>query len=142
MKSLIALLLRISLGIAFLSAVADRFGVWGAPGTAGVVWGNMDNFLQYTSLLTFGATGVLLQILGWTATIMEGLLGVLLIVGLKIKQVAFLSGMLLLCFGIGMACNISPKTPFDYSVFSACFGAFLLMFQPVGKWGLDYFLKK
>lgn len=142
MKDLVVLLLRISLGIAFLSAVADRFGYWGAPGAAGVAWGNMDNFLQYTSLLTFGATGILLQILGWTATILEALFGILLIVGLKIKQVAFLSGVLLLCFGIGMACNISPKTPFDYSVFSACFGAFLLMFQPVGKWGLDSFLKR
>lgn len=142
MKSLVILLLRLSLGIAFLSAVADRFGFWGEPGATGVAWGNMSNFLQYTSMLTFGASGVLLQILGWAATILEGILGALLIVGLKVKQVAFLSGILLLCFGIGMACNVSPKAPFDYSVFSACFGAFLLTLQPVSKWSLDCFFEK
>jgi len=34
------LILRIVLGITMLSAVADRFGLWGAPGDPGVAWGN------------------------------------------------------------------------------------------------------
>lgn len=142
MKNTIILLLRILLGIAFLSAVADRLGYWGPPESALTAWGNWDNFLQYTSSLTFGATGILLQILGWTATILEALLGVFLILGYKTKQTAFCSGVLLLLFGIGMTLNMHIKYPLDYSVFSACFGAFLLAYQPEGKWSLDHLLRK
>lgn len=35
---------RIALGAAFLSAVADRFGLWGKYGG----WGNFANFTKYT----------------------------------------------------------------------------------------------
>ena len=33
------LLLRVALAVAFLSAVADRLGLWGPAGTGGVEWG-------------------------------------------------------------------------------------------------------
>ena len=36
---------RIALGVAFLSAVADRFGLWGKYGG----WGNFANFTKYTA---------------------------------------------------------------------------------------------
>ncbi len=141
MKNFVILLLRFALGAAFLSAAADRFGLWGPPGSAIVAWGNMDNFLNYTSLVTFGSSGILLKILGWTATILEIVLGIFLIIGFKVKPTAILSGILLLLFGIGMVFNLPPKTVLDYSVFSACFGAFLLAFQPRIKFSVDYFLK-
>ncbi|HET8839684.1 MAG TPA: DoxX family protein [Flavobacteriaceae bacterium] len=140
MKAIVILLLRFALGLAFLSAVADRFGLWGPPGSAIVAWGNMENFLGYTSTVTFGATGILLKILGWTATILEAVLGIFLIIGFKMKSTAILSGLLLLLFGIGMVCNLPAKTVLDFSVFSACFGAFLLAFQPRIKFSVDYFL--
>ena len=35
-----SLLLRIGLGVGFLSAVADRLGLWGAFGQPNVEWGN------------------------------------------------------------------------------------------------------
>jgi len=34
------LIIRYTLAITFLSAVADRFGFWGSPGEANVAWGN------------------------------------------------------------------------------------------------------
>lgn len=142
MKSLVILLLRIALGVAFISAVADRLGYWGLPGSELVAWGDMDHFFQYTSTLTFGTSGIFLKILGWVATILEGLLGVFLIIGFKVKDSAIVSGILLLLFGIGMACNTHFKYVLDYSVFSACFGAFLLAYQPITKWSLDHFLKR
>ena len=43
--------LRSAIGFAFLSAVADRFGWWGAPGETGVVWGSFSRFLAYTATL-------------------------------------------------------------------------------------------
>jgi hypothetical protein len=40
------LLLRVGLGVGFLSAVADRFGLWGAFGQPNVEWGNFSRFLE------------------------------------------------------------------------------------------------
>lgn len=48
---LITLYLRLALGIGYLSAVADRLGWWGPPGTPQVAWGNFQNFLLYTAKL-------------------------------------------------------------------------------------------
>lgn len=142
MKNTVILLLRIALGVAFLSAVADRLGYWGPPESALTAWGNWDNFLSYTSSVTFGSSGVLLKIFAIAATVLEGIFGAFLILGYQTKRTAFASGVLLLLFGIGMALNTHIKYTFDYSVFSACFAAFLLAYQPVGKWGLDSLLRK
>lgn len=137
MKNLIILLLRLALGIAFLSAVADRLGFWGSPESALTAWGNWDNFLSYTSTLTFGASGMFLKILAVLATVLEAVFGILLILGYKTKQTALLSGFLLLSFGICMALNTHFKYALDYSVFTAAFAAFLLSVQGKIKWSLD-----
>lgn len=137
MKDAMIFLLRIALGVAFLSAVADRFGMWGAVESPIVTWGNMDNFLQYTSTLTFGASGLLLTILGYGVTILEAVFGIFLIIGYKTKRTALFSGVLLLIFGLSMALNLNIKYAFDYSVFSAAFGALLLAYQGKIKWSLD-----
>ena len=50
------LVLRIVLGITMLSAVADRFGLWGAPGSNVVAWGNWENFVIYTQTLNSWAS--------------------------------------------------------------------------------------
>jgi hypothetical protein len=43
--------LRLTLGISFLSAVTDRFGLWGAYGQPNAVWGNFGRFVDYTAKL-------------------------------------------------------------------------------------------
>jgi len=42
---------RMALAAGFLSAVADRFGLWGAAGTNDVAWGNFDAFTEYVHVL-------------------------------------------------------------------------------------------
>ena len=42
-------LLRVALAFSFLSAVADRFGLWGPFGVAGVGWGDFERFTAYTA---------------------------------------------------------------------------------------------
>ena len=42
--------MRMALAAGFLSAVADRFGLWGPIGTPGVSWGGFAKFLDYTRL--------------------------------------------------------------------------------------------
>ena len=41
--------MRMALAAGFLSAVADRFGLWGPIGTPGVSWGGFAKFLDYTA---------------------------------------------------------------------------------------------
>lgn len=41
--------LRLPLALSFLFPVADRLGLLGPPGTAGVAWGNFSNFLRYNA---------------------------------------------------------------------------------------------
>lgn len=133
----VTLLLRVSIGIGFLSAVADRFGFWGPPGGHAVAWGNWNHFTQYVSTLTFGTNDAMVEILGISSTLLEIILGILLIIGYKIKQVAFLSGILLFLFALAMSINTSIKYALDASVYVAAFGAFLLAVHPQSKWCID-----
>lgn len=142
MKNVIILLLRIALGIGFLSAVADRFGYWGLPGEPAVAWGNWENFILYTGKLNFGASTSIANVLGIIGTTLETAFGILLIIGFKLKYIAFFSGILLLIFALEMSINTHLKSALDASVFTASFGAFLLSFQSVGKYSIDYLLQK
>ena len=57
--------LRIALAIAFLSAVADRFGLWGKPGRPGVSWGNMGQFNAYVAKLNWFLPAAVIPLTGW-----------------------------------------------------------------------------
>ncbi|OUR95784.1 hypothetical protein A9Q84_14885 [Halobacteriovorax marinus] len=118
--------LSIALALSFLSAVADRFGLWGAPGVAGVAWGNYANFLLYTKHLNAWAPEFLISILGAVATALEVALALCLLIGFKRRYAALASGGLLSLFAISMIFADGLKGPFDYGVFSAAAGAFLL----------------
>lgn len=123
----ISLFARIALAFSFLSAVADRFGLW-TPllGNENVVWGNMASFITYTGVLVPWAPKLILPLLAWGVTIAEVVLGILLVVGYQKRIVSLLSGLLLLAFAFSMLFFSSLKAPFDYSVFSAAACAFLL----------------
>lgn len=118
---------RIAVALSFLSAVADRFGLW-TPllGSEGVTWGNMQNFTAYTGVLAPWAPQALLPLTAWAVTIAEVVLGVALIVGFQKRLTALMSGILLLIFAGSMLLFAGVKSPFDYSVFSAAACCFLL----------------
>lgn len=120
MKKLTLLILRLSLSASFLSAVADRFGLWGGPGTEGVFWGNFQNFNTYTQSLNPFVPEVLILPLSWFVTVLEIVLGVLLILNIKPKEVGYTSAGLLALFSIAMATSLGIKAPLDYSVLTAC----------------------
>jgi uncharacterized membrane protein YphA (DoxX/SURF4 family) len=118
--------LRYALGIGFLSAVADRFGLWGPFGTPNVSWGDFSRFLEYTHTITWYAPAAMIPALGIIATAAEILFGLLLIVGWYTRATAVLSGLLLLVFGVSMALGLGVKAPLNYTVFAGAGGAFLL----------------
>ena len=135
--SLATVYLRVALGIAFLSAVADRFGWWGAPGTDHVAWGNFARFTAYAGRLNPWAPVSVVPAIAWIATAVEIALGILLVVGLFTRTVAWLSGSLLLLFAFGMIADSGIKAPLDASVFTASAGSFVLACQPSFPWSLD-----
>ena len=95
-------LLRIGLGVGFLSAVADRLGLWGAFGQPNVEWGNFSRFLEYTHTLNWYLPAAMIPPLAVMATGAEILFGLLLLVGWHTRATARLSGLLLLSFGVAM----------------------------------------
>jgi uncharacterized membrane protein YphA (DoxX/SURF4 family) len=132
---------RLALGASFLSAVADRFGLWGPYGTKNVSWGTFAHFVKYTGEVTSLFPTSLAVSFAWTATVAETLCGILLITGYKTRAATILSGLVLLSFAIGMMTGLGIKKPLDYSVFSAAAAAFLLAFWEPDRFTLDRLLK-
>jgi uncharacterized membrane protein YphA (DoxX/SURF4 family) len=125
-----AVFLRAALGLSFLSAVADRFGVWGAYAQPHVAWGDFSHFVAYTGKLNWFVPAPAIFPLAWVATVAETTLGVALLLGVWPRPVALLSGILLLTFAVTMSLALGVKAPLDASVFSASAGAFLLACVP------------
>src|SRR3954463_13012821 len=85
-----SVLLRFGLGVGFLSAVADRLGLWGAFGQPNVEWGNFSRFLEYTHTLNWYLPAGMIPALGVVATGVEILCGLLLLVGWHTRATALL----------------------------------------------------
>lgn len=113
---------RLALGAAFLSAVASRFGIWeGHPGLE-----KFPGFVAYTAEVNSFLPLAMIPLLAWTATVAELSLGLALLAGFRLRWAAFGSAALLALFGTAMAISQGPKSPLDFSVFSASASALLL----------------
>ena len=136
--------LRVALGAAFLSAVADRFGLWGPFGTPNVGWGEFGRFVAYVGQLNWFVPEGLWPLVAWLATAAELSLGLLLLVGLWTRVAAVLSALLLLVFALAMTVALGPEPPLSLSVWTASAGAALLatLPEPAYVWSLDHLLHR
>ena len=121
-----SVVLRYGLGLGFLSAVADRFGLWGVYGQPNVEWGNFSRFLEYTQILNWYVPAAMIAPLGVVATCAETLFGLLLLVGWRTRTTALLSGLLLLTFDVAMTIALGIKAPLNFAVLTGVGGALLL----------------
>jgi len=121
-----AIALRVALAAGFLSAVADRFGVWGMPGRPGVAWGDWSHFLAYTGRLNWFLPSSLIPMVGAVATLAEIGLALFLLIGLWPRCTALASGVLLLLFALAMTFALGIKAPLGYSVYVGASAAFYL----------------
>ncbi|WP_242203214.1 DoxX family protein [Aestuariivivens insulae] len=126
----IKLFLRLAISFGFLSAVADRFGIWGKEVSA---WGNWDSFLNYTQLINPWIPDALIPTVGIIATAAEIVFAVFLLIGFKTELFAKMSGFLLLIFALAMTFSTGIKGAFDYSVFTASAAAFALSLMKGNK---------
>ena len=118
--------LRVALAAGFLSAVADRFGLWGPSGAPNVAWGAWQPFIDYVAKLNWFAAPASIPVLAWTSTVAEVVLAIGLLIGWQLRWFALAAGFLLLSFAITMTLALGVKAPLDFSVFAAAGGAFLL----------------
>jgi putative oxidoreductase len=127
LERLAILYARIALGAAFLSAVADRFGLWGKYGA----WGDFATFTKYTAQVNSFMPALAIPFIAWAATAAELSLGIGLVLGLWPRWTALGAASLLFLFGVAMAISLGIKSPLDYSVFSASAGALLLSLSQI-----------
>ncbi|WP_232001988.1 hypothetical protein [Mycobacterium sp. 852014-52450_SCH5900713] len=120
-SQLVQIALRLSLAAAFLSAVADRFGWWKPFGQGS--WGSMGAFAGYVHRLVPFASGWLLTVIVWAATVTEATLGVLLLTGWRPRLIGAATCLVLIVFGTAMAVSLGAESPLSYSVFSAASAA-------------------
>lgn len=123
MKTATKLFLRIAISLGFLSAVADRFGLWPKEVS---VWGNWKSFVAYTQQINPWVSGKLVEALAITATVAEIVFALFLLIGFKTSLFAKLSGFMLLLFALAMTFSLGIKAPLDYSVYIASGAAFAL----------------
>lgn len=119
-------LIRGALALSFLSAVADRFGLWGRFGVAGVAWGDFERFTAYTAQLLWFLPPSVVPPAAVLATAAEATVAAGLLVGWRLRSWAFAAAALLLSFALAMTSALGLKAPTDYSVWTAAAAAFLL----------------
>lgn len=134
LRQIAKLFLRLTVAASMLSSVADRFGIWAKELC---MWGDMDKFVAYTQSLIPYIPANAVPVLAWTATILEVLLPLCLLVGLKLKWTASLSGLMILVFAIAMATSVGIKAPLNYSAFTASAAAFGILACGKGIWEVD-----
>src|SRR5512138_202996 len=93
MRSFSSVLLRLALGLSFISAVADRFSWWGAFGRPNVAWGSFARFEAYTAKLNWFMPQAMIPTLAVLSTCVELLLGLLLVVGWHTRIAAACGGL-------------------------------------------------
>lgn len=127
-------LVRIALAAGFLSAVASRSGLWGARSSG---W---QKFVQYTAETNSFLPSSFAPVLAIFSTMGELSLGILLLLGYKVRLIALLASVLTLFFAIAMTISFGFKEPLDYSVFVFSTGAFLLSTFPRHQWTIEQIL--
>lgn len=115
--------LRVALAASFLSSVAGRLGLWGKYG------GDWEKFLKYTESVNWYLPVAMVPVVAILSTILETGFGLALLAGWQTRKAALGSSMLLALFAMAMFSG-DPKSPFDYSVFTAAFAALTLATHP------------
>ena len=118
--------LRVALGITFLVAIADRFGLLGPYGSKNVSWGDWKHFEQNVAILNWFIPKTLIPALAAVETALEAALGVALLAGIYPRIVAWSSAALLMSFALTMSIALGIVAPVSYSVFTVAGSALLL----------------
>jgi uncharacterized membrane protein YphA (DoxX/SURF4 family) len=112
----------------------------GAIGNSERCLGKLPTIAAYTGQLNPWAPAVLIPPLAWFVTVAEIVFGIALLLGLRTREVALASGVLLGLFALGLTVGIGLKSALNYSVFAASAGALALATERSYRWSLDALL--
>jgi hypothetical protein len=136
-------ILRMFIGVAFMAAVADRLGGFGGPGTPGVSWGDFAHFIAYTAKVNAFLPASVIPSLAVIESLIEGALGLAMLLGLSVRNANLASAGLLACFGSAMSISLGFTSQFPFAVFVLCFGALLLATLEVSaRWSGDVLIAR
>lgn len=107
---------RILLGLELIGSVADRFGLFGGPGTDGVSWGSFAAFVDYVRELLPSWVDPAAPVFAVCATVAELSLGALLIAGMFRAVVTGLAAVLLGSFALAMLSSVGLDQTAAYAV--------------------------
>ncbi len=104
----------IVIGAELLGAVADRFGLWGAPGAPGVSWGDWAHFRAETAQLV--PWSALVPAAAVAATVAELTLGAVLLAGLWWRWVGKATAGLFTVYLVAMIVGTGWGSVLEYGV--------------------------
>lgn len=139
--SLPQLYFRIAAGAGFFWFGFDRLGAWGPYGKPWVSWGDWHHFSVRAHQLMYFLPYGLAETFAMIATFIEGIGGLLLIIGLFTRYAAYACSFMTLCFALAMAITDGITSPMGYSVFSVSAACWLLAIQPSYRWSLDALIR-
>lgn len=128
---------RILLAVSFLGSVADRLGLFGPSGTAGVSWGSFSNFVEYTRDVNAFLPGSAAPVLAVLATGAEIALGLALLAGVGTRRAVAGAALLLAAFGLAMTVSLGVTSPLSYDVWVLMTGACVLAISDLSFVTLD-----
>lgn len=117
---------RVALGLLFAGSVADRFGLLGGPGAAGVSWGDYAAFVDYTRSLLPATLHAMTPVAAVAATVVESVLALALISGVRRRQTAAATAAVLAVFGLAMWSSLGFGAMASYAVPVLCGAAWIL----------------
>ena len=138
----LSMLLRVFLGVTFLLAVADRFGLLGTPGSPGISWGDWSHFVADTRQINAFLPSEFAPTLAVLATLAELSLGLTLLLGMRARQAAAGAVLLLVVYASAMTFSLGPLSPFPYSVYVLAAGAWVLATVDTSVLSLDAVLAR
>lgn len=130
LRSLLPLYLRLVLASGLLAAAGARFGFIAAP--AG--W---DALTRWTTRLWGLAPASVQPLLGWVVLAIQIVLGLLLLVGFRTRQMALATGVLLAAAAIAMAWRAGIQAPWYAGVFAYAGVAFTLAALGPGRISIE-----
>src|SRR5262249_30378607 len=133
----LAAALRMFIGFAFFSAVCDRFGLWGGPGSAGGSWGDFPTFVRYTAQVNAFLPWTVIPALAVIETILEGSLGVAMLAGWRVRKAVPASALLLTAFSAAMTISLGFTSQFPYAVPVMAAGAWQLAMTDASAYSID-----
>src|SRR6266404_1860085 len=100
--------------------------IFGPPGTPGVSWGNFRNFTTYTAQVNSFLPAVVIPALAVIESVIEGILGLAMLLGACLRVTGWASSALLFLFGIAMTISLGVTSQFPFAVFVLAAGAWVL----------------